>query len=165
MRRLLVPLLLLAALPASAKPPIWDKRIDSAKRFKVLKALDSEAVLDQETGVVWARQRSNSASWNLAFGQCTNESIGGRGGWRLPTVYELRALILPTGGGVLPEGHPFDVTADLYWSSTATPGAGSDNAYVGDIDGSDTSIFIRDKTESLGVWCVRGGIGTDDDAL
>jgi hypothetical protein len=162
MRRLLVTLLLLAAVPAAAKPPIWDKRIDSSKRFKVLKAFDSEAVLDQETGVVWARQiTSASTTWNVAVGSCLNEQIGGRGGWRLPTAEEIRALISAPGGGSLPEPHPFEVGANLYWTSTSTPAG--DSAFVGDIDGSDTNIFLQDKTEAIGVWCVRGGIGTSVD--
>jgi hypothetical protein len=164
MRRLAVLLLLLAAVPASAKLPVWDRRIDSAKRFKVLKAFDSEAVLDQETGVVWALRGSGTTAWEAAFASCANEDIGGRGGWRLPTVYEMRS-IARTIGGRLPDGHPFELAANLYWTSTTVP-SNTANAFIGDLDESpETTFFNHDKTDAVGVWCVRGGIGTDDDAL
>jgi hypothetical protein len=163
MRRLLVSLLLLAALPASAKPPIWDKRVDSPKRLKVLKAFNSEAVLDQETGVVWARDSSGTTAWPAAFSTCVNENIGGRGGWRLPTAYEMRSLVRLTGTG-LPDGHPFEIPLNSYWTSTTVAG-NTGNAYIGDVDNSGSAFFFRDKTETAGIWCVRGGIGADDDAL
>ena len=37
-----------------------------------------------------------------------NKNVGGRGGWRLPTVEELRSLIdLRRAIPALPSGHPF----------------------------------------------------------
>jgi len=45
----------------AAKPPSWDKVINSPKRFKVLDKFDDEAVLDKETGLVWEQSPSTSA--------------------------------------------------------------------------------------------------------
>jgi hypothetical protein len=108
----IVALLVLAAIPALAKPPAWDRTIDSPKRFEVPKAFDSEAVLDQETGLVWQRAPETvAAPWGLSYDACVLATIGGRGGWRLPTAAELLSL-LPAGGDALPAGDPFSASED-----------------------------------------------------
>jgi hypothetical protein len=156
-------LLLLCAVPALAKPPVWDRRIDSPKRFKVLAAFDGAAVLDQETGLVWAREVQLAASnWVGAFLDCSASTIGGRGGWRLPTVHEFKSLV-SSQTQALPEGHPFTAPDGLYWTSTSVPDAAS-TAFVGDL-GNPLSISNADtKSIPHPAWCVRGGVGATVDA-
>jgi hypothetical protein len=56
----------LACVPASllAQSQSWDQKLDSSNRFKVLKGFNDEAVLDQETGLVWQRTpEPSSGCW------------------------------------------------------------------------------------------------------
>jgi len=58
----------------------WDKKIANG-RFQLLQDFNNEAVLDQETGLVWERQPSNqNVAWSNARLACAQKSVGGRGG-------------------------------------------------------------------------------------
>jgi Protein of unknown function (DUF1566) len=102
-----------------------DQTLPASTRFIVLSNMASDAVLDRETGLVWQRApefRPNGAFWGLGSGTCMAQRIGGRSGWRLPTVQELASLIDPTAtsGPPLPAGHPFIgvPAAAAYWTAT-----------------------------------------------
>jgi len=105
--------------------PPWSQKI-SEDRFVLV--LDDEAVLDRETGLVWQRNTGDTGyNWEAAQNVCHHLEIGGRMGWRLPTIDELATLIDRTQSPLtLPEGHPFTNVKVFYWSSTA---------YVGDPGG------------------------------
>ncbi|OQZ04975.1 MAG: hypothetical protein B6D34_00035 [Candidatus Brocadia sp. UTAMX1] len=139
----------------------WDQKITKAsKRFKVV--LDGAGVLDKETGLVWEKSPDTSTiAWPYAVAYAYNKNVGGRGGWRLPTVEELRTLIEPTQSNpALPSGHPFiDVQSDLYWSSTTDVNLSS---YANGVHFGDGNVSSLDKTgTNFYVWCVRGGHGYD----
>ena len=90
--------------------PSWDQTLPASTRFVVLSNMNSEAVLDRETGLVWQRAPSASGvDWGAASEMCLASTTGNRGGWRLPTVNELARLFDPTvtSGIPLPPGHPF----------------------------------------------------------
>jgi putative salt-induced outer membrane protein YdiY len=71
-------------------PPSWDQTLPVATRFIILSNFGSNAVLDRETGLVWERSPANTPqTWNSARFQCTDRVVGGRIGWRLPSVHEL----------------------------------------------------------------------------
>jgi len=99
----------------------WDTKIN-AGRFQVLQDFNNEAVLDKETELVWERQPSNNTfQWPNARLICAQKGVGGRGGWRLPSFYELASLVDPAVqvGPQLPAGHPFlQVQAANYWTDT-----------------------------------------------
>ena len=68
--------------------PAWDQTLPASTRFIVLTNMNSEAVLDRETGLVWEKTPSslNLFTWNgaqAAF-RCNNLNVGGRKGWKLP---------------------------------------------------------------------------------
>lgn len=89
--------------------PSWDQTLPASTRFIVLSSINSEAVLDRETGLVWEKApgaiRADKAE---AFFICMNKNVGSRGGWKLPSIQELRTLIDPTAMNLaLPAGHPF----------------------------------------------------------
>jgi hypothetical protein len=91
--------------------------------------------------------------------------VGGRKGWRLPTIEELASLLDPNnpdGNPDLPLGHPFSfVLSSHYWSATTDANV-TGNAWG--VDFSVGGVVVHDKGESndLGnVWCVRGGQGID----
>ena len=108
--------------PASSSS--WDQILPAADRFELVMYVNLirgyEAVLDRETGLVWQRETNNSLSLDDAIVFCYNAEIGGRKGWRLPTVEELATLIDPTRTEPsLPDNHLFTNTqTSRYWSST-----------------------------------------------
>jgi hypothetical protein len=103
--------------------PSWDQTIAcgtpaTCSRFVVLSNMNSDAVLDRETGLVWERSPSqaliaielptNQFGGATAFERCIGLNVGNHMGWRVPTMQELMSLIDKTQRGpALPTGHPF----------------------------------------------------------
>jgi hypothetical protein len=166
--------------------PSWDQTLActtaaTCPRFIVLSNFSSQdpqdqltgrnqnqAVLDRETGLVWERSPDTTLrTWQDAQTHCNQATVGGRKGWRLPTVQELASLIDPSvafPGPTLPPGHPFsNVQTDSassmprgYKSATSHHSVGSwavffRNGFVGNHAFNETDF----------VWCVRGGQGVD----
>jgi len=136
----------------------WDQQINNPNRFKVLTDFGGAAVLDKETGLVWEQSPDRTQSWLFAQFHCNSRNVGGRKGWRRPTVQELASLIDPTvpfPGPTLPSGHPFsNVQFPFeYWSATTFTGAASSAWFVffGVV-----VVGIDDKPLFKFVWCVRG---------
>ena len=95
----------------------WDQVLLPAQRFVVLLAFKLEAVRDNETGLVWEKSpQTINRTWTEAREVCARSDIGGRKGWRLPSVIELASLLDPSvpafdpPGPSLPPGHPFTGT-------------------------------------------------------
>lgn len=67
---------------ADAKDKGWSKKInDGGKRFKVLHNFNNEAVLDNETGLVWEQAPVNEDRyWAEALAYCFNKEVGERKG-------------------------------------------------------------------------------------
>jgi hypothetical protein len=153
--------------PTIQQKPTWDKTIPVAQRF--VDALDKnssgayEAVLDKETGLVWAKSPYTvSLMWDQADLYCATLNLGGRKGWRLPTIAELSSLIDMSNPGIpkLPVGQTMftNVPADTYassafWSSSSS--AGSSNAWT--VNMGNVFVYGSGKTNSYYVWPVRGG--------
>ena len=58
--------------------------------------MNSEAVLDRETGLVWQRVPSMAGTtYQSPVRGCAHANTGGRYGWRMPTVEELASLLDP----------------------------------------------------------------------
>lgn len=143
-------------------PVIWIDKLANTQRFTLV--LDNEAVLDHETGLTWERtpDHTTTKNWQEAIQYCYGKTIGGRKGWRLPTVEELLSLIDPSQSGpALPAGHPF-IGVSSYDYLTATT-AVLNNAMQTDIV---VTVGIgnghwdhENKAQGGFVWCVRGGKG------
>lgn len=155
--------------------PAWDQTLactalNSCPRFIVLSNMNSRAVLDRETGLVWARDAIDvggdlSGSWSQAVQNCDHAHLAtGRRGWRLPTAAELTSLLVVSPAPALlvglPAGHPFVVPATLqqssYWTASEdTLTANPDRAkFVNIVSG---GVGVASKDSALQVWCVRGG--------
>jgi len=154
--------------------PSWDQQELAAQRFIVLQNWNNLAVLDRETGLVWERTPSttplpailppNVVSGNYAAGRCILLTLGGRAGWRVPTIQELESLVDTTQNPMLPFGHPFNGISGPYWTSTQFSGAAlSGSIYAVNFDnglGFGLGFTIAPPNSSdIKVWCVRSGSG------
>ena len=141
----------------------WDQALPAAQRFVVLPALNSDAVLDKETGLVWEKSPQTTAvSSSSSRLTCANKAVGGRKGWRLPYLPELASLVDPSvaaPGPTLPPGNPFlAVQSANYWSASANAENPSLMWGVGFGNGVVLSVS---KAFDQRVWCVRGGMNAD----
>jgi hypothetical protein len=168
--------LVLASGPAQAQTtgnspyyawPAWDQTlacttITTCPRFIVLSNMNSEAVLDRETGLVWERSQDTTARpWQSAQDHCNQRTVFNRKGWRLPTIQELASLVDPSAPlpPTIPPGHPFSVPLlSNHWSAT-TSATSANLAWIVGFD----SGFVGPSNKALNghVWCVRGGQGVD----
>jgi len=142
-------------------PPAWSQTL-GADRFQLV--LGGAGVLDRETGLVWEQEPSTSTfNWVVAPSHCYPLGVGGRKGWRLPTIEELASLVDTSNlSPALPSGHPFTLTSTqedgFYWSAT-TDAFFTGNAWGVNLDvGGVGSIS---KESPFHVWCVRAGQGID----
>lgn len=146
--------------------PAWSQKLAPAKRFVVLTDWFSEAVLDKETGLVWEKATASDIRvWedddlNNARFACATRVVGGRKGWRLPSIVELASLIDPTQSfPALPLGHPFTIVLTTqYWSAT-TDARNSSNAWW--FQPADGRLGTLPKSSPSLVWCVRGGMNAE----
>ncbi len=138
---------------AAAHP--WCHILLADKRFELV--MNNEAVLDRETGLLWQRNPTIiKYDWAGAMGLCYKISINNSGGWRLPTVVELRTFIDENQNPALPSGHPFiNIQKSYYWSSTENAQF-SDKAYLVNFTGG--FVDYHDKSEANWyVIAVRSG--------
>jgi hypothetical protein len=147
--------------------PSWDQQLActstvSCPRFIVLSNwVDASnpsggaAVLDRETGLVWEKSPSaDQVPWGQARAGCLDKNVGGRKGWRLPSINELMSLVDPSASNPsLPAGHPFTVLSAGYWSATAQIPASANQVYAVNF----STGGIGTSAASLRAWCVRGG--------
>jgi len=138
-------------------PPSWSRKLPAAERFELV--LDGAAVLDKETGLVWEKAPSpGTFTWTAAYSSCMNLQLGGRMGWRLPTIEQLASLVDPSvspPGPTLPTGHPFiNVQPSYYWSAKTLPLATS---YAWDVNLRYGFVTLDLKDRTYHSWCVRGG--------
>jgi hypothetical protein len=155
----------------------WSTQNNDPKRFKVLTQFNNEAVLDTETGLVWERSPSTAKyAWNVYLSAhiwCNTRTIGGRFGWKVPSIQELASLLDPTRfRPSLPAGHPFILSTDQatngeFWSaSTAATDSTSPNSAwfitFYPLLASDLVLYgVGDKATPRYVWCARTGSGVD----
>lgn len=141
-------------------PPTWSQILPVSERFVLV--LNDEAVLDKETGLVWAKDANlagGQKEWGDAVTYCRNLNIGNRKGWRLPTVEELASLVDPSQSNpAIPNGHPFvNVQSNIYWSSTTHEGPYTAQVWTVNMNNGDLSRWHKLDSGGTFVWPVRGG--------
>lgn len=140
-------------------PSAWKSVITAVSRFELV--MNGEAVLDHETGLVWEQAPVEAAlSWSAAVDTCFRKTLGSRRGWRLPAVEEMASLATPGfAAPALPDGHPFAVSSDTFWTITTQP---DDNRRAYGVFLLDGSVLVGQKsTDRAMAWCIRGGRGPD----
>jgi parallel beta-helix repeat protein len=138
-------------------PPAWSQTISSASERFVL-VLNDEAVLDKETGLVWARETTTEPiNWEAAIDYCYNLDIANRKGWRLPTVDELATLIDTSQlSPAYPAGFLDFFNDDrINWSSTSSS-VNTDQAWYVSFTSGNANVTGKEGS-TLGVRAVRGG--------
>ena len=152
--------------------PAWDQTLPANSRFVILTNFNSNAVLDRETGLVWARTNLPSRIWSLAERSCAALVIGNRSAWRLPSRHELLTLFDASVQGDLrlPAGHPFFLSPDLeydggdgfpllFWTSEFERFVSDPSPLaisgLGDVYGSRGNGNLLAGSRYL-PWCVRG---------
>ncbi len=141
-------------------PDAWDKLLTD-DRFELV--MNGAGVLDHETCLVWEQSPDTTTrTWTNALLHCFQSEVGGRGGWRLPTIEELASLkdTVNTNPS-LPSGHPFDTNAvqsSFYWSSTTNA---FNATFVWGMSFVNGTVNSAPKSNVGLVWCVRGGQGHD----
>jgi hypothetical protein len=142
----------------------WQKAHPAAARFVILPAFNDDAVLDKETGLVWElAPQATTVTWNQARTACTNRTVGGQKGWRLPAPAEMRSLVGPAvdaPGPNLSPGHPFlNIQPTAYW--TVVPDA-NQPSYARYVDAFLGNVLSLIRIYTFPVWCVRGPIKADE---
>lgn len=139
-------------------PPTWSQILPASERF--VPVLNYEAVLDKETGLVWAANANifETETWSNAIYWCAALDLGGRKGWRLPTREELASLLdASETEPALPLGYDSyfsNVQSYQYWSSTPYADWAERAWYV---DMGTSAVSNTDKYRTYYVWPVRGG--------
>lgn len=111
--------------------------------------------------------------WNDARYNCINKNVGGRKGWRLPSISELASLVDPTQTNpALPLGHPFtfpNITVNYayVWSATTwshNPPFGvtiPPSVWIVIFDIGGVATFGKESGALFQAWCVRGGTNAE----
>ena len=131
----------------------WDKKLPNDSRFTILSEFESQAVRDNETGLVWERSLTGGAgiNWASASFACINKSVAGRKAWRLPSIAELLSLVdTAQTSPALPSGHPFTGLQSIYWSSTTIQDLPTFVWGIHLPTGGTTTI---DKSSTVSAWC------------
>ena len=141
----------------------WDQALPVEQRFVILQAFNSDAVLDKETGLVWEKSpQTKAVGVSSARSACVNKAVGGRKGWRLPSISELGSLVDPSvgpPGPTLPPGHPFvAVQAANYWSGSTFA---ENSAQIWGVSFQNGGAAGISKSFEQRLWCVRGGMSAD----
>jgi len=148
-------------IQTTAAAPSWHQTLPASERF-VLVMNNLEAVLDKETGLVWEKSPSTfTFNWHGAISYCIGRVIGGRSGWHLPTIEQLRTIADSSQSSpALPSGHPFvNVQSSDYWSSTTLAGTSTVARNVTFSTGE--AVTGTKISEYFHAWCVRGGQSHD----
>ena len=119
---------------------------------------------DSSTGYIWSAKASTTYTWQNAVDYCSSYSEGGLSGWHLPTITELRTLILncpstmPTGSCAVKDPGCLSMSC---WTS-ATCASCSQDSSGGHSKFGETGYFWSSSTlsdETGYAWDVRFDYG------
>ncbi len=143
---------LAGALPVQAASQ--DRPSATAGRFVLV--LEGEAVKDRTTGLIWEQAPDSfHGVWSEAPAHCLAKTVGGKQGWRVPTVQELSSLLDQSQQDpALPQGHPFaNIKSAIYWSATPSE---KDDIVAWHVSFLRGEAVTDQKSQTRRVWCVLG---------
>ncbi|MEW6544680.1 MAG: DUF1566 domain-containing protein [Nitrospirota bacterium] len=128
--------------------------VSAAERFALV--LDGAGVKDAQTGLIWERAPDLEHDvWSRSVERCAAKTVGGKTGWRAPTVDELKSLIDPEQKDpALPKNHPFsNIKSAIYWTATPSP---TDDIVAWQVSFFSGEAVTDQKSGTRRVWCVLG---------
>ncbi|MCC2640694.1 MAG: hypothetical protein K0S45_1107 [Nitrospira sp.] len=93
--------------------------------------------------------------WDRSVARCARKTVGGRQGWRAPTIDEIKTLVDPAQQDPsLSTGHPFrNIKSGIYWTATAHP---TDDMVAWQISFFSGQAVTDQKSGTRRTWCVLG---------
>ena len=128
--------------------------VDMSQRFTLV--LEGQAVADNTTGLIWEQEPDRIHDvWEASVARCPTKTIGGRKGWRAPSVDELNTLIdSDQRDPALPPGHPFsNIKSEIYWTATPHP---KDDIVAWQVSFFTGEPVTDQKSGMRRMWCVLG---------
>jgi len=125
-----------------------------ADRFVLV--FDRAAVQDNQTGLIWEQAPDSEHDvWSRSVERCTTKTVGGKRGWRAPTIQEMKSLIDPAQKDPsLPPGHPFsNIKSAIYWTATPHP---TDDIVAWQVSFFSGEPVTDQKSGTRRMWCVLG---------
>jgi len=126
----------------------------AAERFTVV--LDGAGVRDSQTGLIWELEPDREYDvWARSVARCPAKTVGGKTGWRAPSVQELKTLVdVSQHDPSLPAGHPFrSIKSDIYWTATPHP---TDDIVAWQVSFLSGQPVTDQKSGTRRMWCLLG---------
>jgi len=126
----------------------------SSTRFTLV--LNGAAVKDNRTGLIWEQEPDREHDvWSRSNERCATKEVGGKKGWRAPSVEELKTLIDPSQHDpALPVGHPFsNIKSEIYWTATPDP---KDDIVAWQVSFFSGEPVTDQKSGTRRMWCLLG---------
>ncbi len=127
----------------------------AAERFTLV--FDGAGVKDNQTGLIWEQAPDLEHDvWSRSVERCAAKAVGGKSGWRAPTIQELKSLVDPAQKDpALPPGHPFsNIKSAIYWTATPHP---TDDIVAWQVSFFSGESVTDQKSGTRRMWCVWGG--------
>ncbi|MET0515427.1 MAG: DUF1566 domain-containing protein [Nitrospiraceae bacterium] len=151
-RRLSFEIVLVTAFSLCGWGALCRTAADTSQRFTLV--LEDQAVADTKTGLTWEQEPDRIHDvWDASIARCATKTIGGRKGWRAPSVDELKTLIDPDQRDpALPPGHPFsNIKSEIYWTATPHP---NDDIVAWQVSFFSGEPVTDQKSGMRRMWCV-----------
>ena len=127
---------------------------EGSTRFVLV--LNGEAVKDTVSGLMWEREPDYIFDvWERSVSRCATKTVGGRQGWRAPSIDEIKTLVDPEQQDPsLPVDHPFrNIKSGIYWTATPHP---TDDIVAWQMSFFSGQPVTDQKSGMRRLWCVLG---------